>query len=185
MSKEKKLVKKAKHNKDAFLELYNNYYPKLYSYLLVRTKDKELTEDILQETFVKSLQALKNYEYKGKTFGAWLFRIATNEMISQWRKNRKTISYGDEKILESKASPDFSSPEEELKEREDLLLQDEQQQKLLRALEKLSEKERELVVLKYISRLSYKDIAVIQKTSPGNLAVRLHRILKKLKDLID
>ncbi len=185
MLQEKKLIKKAKYNKEAFLELYNNYYPKLYAYLLVRTKDKELTEDILQDTFVKSLQALKNYEYKGKSFGAWLFRIATNEMISQWRRSHKTTSYGDEKMLESKMKVSVTSPEEELIEKENLLLQDERQQQLLSVLDKLPEKEKELVVLKYISKLSYKEIAVIYNTRPGNLAVRLHRILNKLKDLID
>jgi len=184
MSTERKLIEKARNNKEAFFELYNGYYPKIYAYLLVRTKDKELTEDILQETFIKSLQALKNYEYKGKSFGAWLFRIATNEMISQWRKNRKMISYGDENLLELKMDSGIT-PEEELIKNEDLLLKDEQSQKLLTALEKLPEKEKELVTLKYISKLSYKDIAVILNVRPGSLAVRLHRTLNKLKNLMD
>lgn len=180
MLSEKRLVNKAKHDQEAFLELYNNYYPKLFAYLLVRTKDKELTEDILQETFIKSLQALKNYTYQGKSFGAWLFRIASNEMKSHWRKSNKTISYEDNEMLELKAKP-ASSPEEELNQAEDLQLENKQQEKLMQGLNKLEKQEKNLVVLKYISKLSYQDLSVIYKTRPATLAVRLHRTLNKLK----
>jgi len=183
MLSEKILINKAKKDKTAFLKLYNIYYPKIYAYLLVRTKNKELTEDILQETFIKALRALKSYEYRGKSFGAWLFRVASNEMANQWRKNNKTIGYGEDTILENYADP-IASAEEQLLAKENTLIQNERQQKLMSALEKLSEKERELITLKYISRLSYKDIAIIYKTRPATLAVRLHRILGKLKNLI-
>lgn len=183
MPNERKLINKAKKDKEAFLELYNIYYPKIYAYLLVRTKNKELTEDILQETFIKALRALKSYEYRSKSFGAWLFRIASNEMASQWRKNNKTIGYGEDTILENYADPIISA-EEELLDKEDVLIQDGRQKKLTSALEKLSNEERELITLKYISKLSYRDISVIFKTRPATLAVRLHRILGKLKNLI-
>lgn len=183
MPSEKKLIKRAKHDQDAFLELYNNYYPKIYAYLLVRTKDREISEDILQETFIKGLRALKNYEYQGKSFGAWLFRIASNEMVSHWRKANKTTSYGDDQTLESKTQA-VASPEEELIKKEDVLEENEQYARLMAALDKLPADERELVVLKYISKLSYKDIAVIQKNKPAILAVRLHRALGKLKKII-
>lgn len=174
---------KAKYDKEAFLELYNIYYPKIYAYLLVRTKNRELTEDILQDTFIKALQALKNYTYTGKTFGAWLYRIATNEMVNYWRKNKKTVSYGDDDELELKGGL-TDSPEEAIVKEEALQIEDEQMKKLFAGLEKLDKEEKDLIVLKYFSKLAYRDVAAIYNTNAGNVAVKLHRVLGKLKNIM-
>ncbi|MFH0987829.1 MAG: RNA polymerase sigma factor [Parcubacteria group bacterium] len=183
MSTEKKLVARAKHNKEAFLQLYNIYYPKIFAYVLVRTKNREVTEDILQDTFIKALQALKSYEYIGKSFGAWLYRIATNEMANHWRGAKKTVAYGEDEELESVGGLSASA-EEELVASEILQAQDEQQNKLLTGLKQLTVEERELIALKYFSKLACRDVARIYDTTPGNVAVRLHRVLNKLKKTV-
>ena len=82
-------ITRAKTDKDAFMKLYEIYYPKLFAFFLVRTRNKELSEDIAQETFAKAIPALKNFQYKGRSFGSWLFKIAQNELISSWRKGRR------------------------------------------------------------------------------------------------
>ncbi|MFH0779667.1 MAG: RNA polymerase sigma factor [Parcubacteria group bacterium] len=183
MFNEKKLIAKAKHDKESFLALYNIYYPKIYAYVLARAKNRELAEDILQDTFIKALQALKNYEYTGKSFGAWLFRIATNKLKDHWRAGNKTVSYADGEELELKSGA-VNSTEQIFVDEENLQLQNEQQRKLFAGLNKLSPEEKELITLKYFSKLAYKDVAAIYKITPGHVAVRLHRVLNKLKKTI-
>ncbi|MDP3244794.1 MAG: RNA polymerase sigma factor [bacterium] len=183
MSNEKWLISRAKTDKNAFLELYREYYPKLYAFLLVQTRNKELAEDIVQETFTKAIVALKNFQYKGRSFGAWLFRIAQNEMISQWRKERKVTQQSPEE-MEAVAPVGFS-PEEQFINQEMSLETKQQVKNLSKALDELSKEESQLIIMKYVSDLSYKDIAVFLKKRPTTLAVELHRALKKLKDILE
>ncbi|MEK7606809.1 MAG: RNA polymerase sigma factor [Patescibacteria group bacterium] len=183
MPSEKWLISRAKTDKEAFLELYRGYYPKLFAFLLVRTRNKELTEDIVQETFTKAIVALKNFQYKGCSFGAWLFRIAQNELISQWRKERKVVQRSPEEM--EAVGPGGFSVEEQFISQEASLETKERVKNLSKALDELSKEESQLVIMKYISDLSYKDIAVFLKKRPATLAVALHRALRKLKDILE
>lgn len=183
MDKEYILVEHAKRDKDAFLQLYHIYYPKLYAYILVRTSNKDLTEDIVQDTFVKAMKALKSYKYRGTAFGAWLFTIAKNELVSTWRKDNKIhLAEPEEMEHYSQMTP---SPHDALIAKEGAKEQAEQQNILDKAMEKLSSKDKELINLKYIAGLSYKDVSKILKKKPNALAVQLCRILRKLQQTIN
>lgn len=182
MPNEKWLVSRAKTDKEAFLELYYNYYPKLFAFLLARTRNKELSEDVCQETFIKAIRALKNFQYKGHSFGAWLFKIAGNELISQWRRDRhKVVSSPDEM---EKQMPLQDSIEDQFISQEIAQEDKEKLSRLLKAMEQLEKTEKELIIMKYFSGLDYKEIAVFYKKRPTTLAVELHRTLKKLKDIL-
>lgn len=183
MPNEKWLISRAKTDKQAFLELYNTYYPKLFAFLLVQTRNKELAEDIVQETFTKAIVALKNFQYKGKSFGAWLFRIAQNEIISQWRKEKKVVRQSPEEM--ETVGPIGFSPEDQLIDQEMSLENKQQLKNLSKAIDELSKEEGQLITMKYVSGLSYDDIAVFFKKRPTTLAVELHRALKKLKDILE
>ena len=183
MPNEKWLISRAKTDKEAFLELYREYHPKLFAFLLMRTRNKELAEDIVQETFTKAIVALKNFQYKGCSFGAWLFRIAQNELISQWRKENKVIRQSLEEM--EALMPSGLSAEEQLIDQETSLETKERVKNLFKALGELDKEESQLITMKYISDLSYKDISVFLKKRPATLAVELHRALKKLKDILE
>ncbi len=60
MEPEQRLIERARTEESAFLELYTRYYPKLFGYLLVQGRDKELAEDITQETFLKAIEGLED-----------------------------------------------------------------------------------------------------------------------------
>ena len=183
MDNEKRLIQKARTDKNAFLDLYEHYFPKIFGYLLIRTKDRELAEDVAQETFLKAIRALKNYEDKGRSFGAWLFKIAHNELVSRWREGRR-VSYQPPEQLE-RIGELSELAEEKLVFGEVAEEKEKKFQLIERALEKMSSSDRELILLKYISDFSYQEIAKIYKRSPNALAVQLHRALKNLKQLIN
>ncbi|MDO8505812.1 MAG: RNA polymerase sigma factor [bacterium] len=181
MESERRLIERARSDEQAFLELYTHYYPKLFGYLLVQTRQKELAEDIAQDTFLKAIQGLKQYEYRGASFGAWLFTIAKNTLASHYRKqNRVHIAEPEELEL---VGPIVPSSHEALVGAEDEQVIKEKLRVLEQGMQKLSEQERELVSMKYIADLSYDDIAKVFKKRPTTLAVQMHRILKKLRGM--
>ena len=111
MENEKRIVARAKRDPDEFLKLYDYYYPRLYSYILSRTRHKERAEDIVATAFTKSLDQIHKFTWKSSaTFGSWVFRIARNEMLDKIKKESK-VSVAETNELESlsKLSPDASA----------------------------------------------------------------------------
>lgn len=179
MEDEHTLVERAKRDKDAFTKLYNIYYPRLYAYLLARTGLKERAEDVTQEAFVKAVKALKQGRYHGVSFGAWIFTIAKNELVDVWRKEHKVHS-AEPDVLE-RHTPAAESAEDDMKAREDEADTQKRYAALSAALKKLSDEEQNLIAMKYIAGLSYKDIAEASKKRPKTLAVQLYRAIQKLR----
>ncbi len=180
MKHEKRIVTKAKRNPDDFIQLYDHYYPKLYAYILSRTRHKEQAEDIVATAFTKSLDNIQKFHWKSSaTFGSWLFRIARNEMLDKAKKeSRVNATETDQLEVLAGNTPDASASllEQEI-ESEKL----EKFQEVLRAMSNLTEIEQEVISLKYFSQMSYKEIAVIMNKKPNTLAVLLKRSLEKIR----
>ena len=90
MLEEQLLVEKAKTDKEAFVRLYDFYYPKIFGYVFRRTLELERTKDITSETFLKAYLNIGRFQWKKIPFSSWLFRIATNEMNMADRKKKYT-----------------------------------------------------------------------------------------------
>lgn len=88
LKEEKELVKKAQKNPEAFAKLYDQYYSKIFSYILKRAADFEIAQDITSETFFKALKKLWQFRWRNIPFSAWLYRIANNEIANYFRKNK-------------------------------------------------------------------------------------------------
>ena len=162
-----------------FLELYDEYYPKLYAYVLMRVRHREMAEDIVQQTFLKALDNFKSYKPRwGATFGSWLFQIAKNELIDRGRQNQK-LTFCQTEVLDTNAAANSTL--------EDLLAAEveretkERWQKVLCSIDKLDDEERELITLKYLADLPYKEIAKTMNKKPNTLAVMLKRALEKVR----
>ena len=82
------LVRAAQVTPAAFGALYERYHPLIFSYTHRCTHNRMQAEDIASEAFLRALQALDRYEDRGVPFSAWLFRIATNQLIQQGRRGR-------------------------------------------------------------------------------------------------
>lgn len=80
------LVHAAQATPEAFGALYERYHPMIFRYAHRRTHDRMQAEDIAAETFLRAMRALGRYEERGMPFSAWLFRIATNQLIQQGRR---------------------------------------------------------------------------------------------------
>lgn len=171
IKKEKELVQQAKESLEAFDKLYEYYLPKIYSYIYNRCRNKQLTEDVSSRTFVKAMTKLKSFEFKGYRFGSWLYKIAHNELIDSFRKNKDLFD-----IEEVQVSSD--------KETSKLAENEERKRIVLKAMSELPEQYQQVLSLKYFEEMSNKEMADIVGCKKATLAVKLHRSLKAFEQVM-
>lgn len=167
------LVALAKEDKAAFGELYERYLPKIYSYVYYRTGNVHDAEDLTAKVFVRALSHISNYVEKGVPFQAWLYRIAHN-LVANWHRDqgrRKIIALDDYVVhtLKSEA-PDRLSEERE------------ERNQLLEAFRRLPEDRQQLVLLKFVERMSNAEIGVIMGRTEGAVKSLYHRTLLALRE---
>jgi RNA polymerase sigma-70 factor (ECF subfamily) len=156
----------------AFLRLYDEYFPRLYNYARYRCGDAETADDLAAQAFERALAHLKDYDPQRAPFGAWLFGIARNLVNDQLRAARRRDCLPLE-VCDAHPAP-VASPEERL-------IQVEAQAELLAALARLSERERDLLSLKFGAGLTNRRIAEVTGLSEGNVGVILYRALHHLR----
>lgn len=183
LKEEKKLIQKAKRNPEVFGRLYEQHYPKIFGYILKRTANFEIAQDITSETFFKALKKLWQFHWKNIPFSSWLYRIANNEIANYFRKNKhKPVPL--ESIPEpfstsnSNPSADILEAEEELKKHQDFLA-------LQKEISKLSVKYQEVIILRFFDKKQIKEIAEILGKREGTIKSLLHRGLEKLRQTME
>jgi RNA polymerase sigma-70 factor (ECF subfamily) len=155
---------------NAFGRIYELFYKRIYRYLNINLGSPETAQDLCQETFLSAWRNIKSFsEDKGGSLQAYLFRIARNKIIDLSRK-KKEISL--------EVTGDFESKEDILGS----LDKEEDIEMVRKALSSLEEVERQIIVLRYFEELSTAEVAQAVGFNEGALRVRLHRILKKLKE---
>lgn len=170
------LAIQAKTDRAAFEELYNHFFPRVYSYLYARMKNGDAADDVVSVAFEKMLMNLDSYDPEKSAFSTWLFRIASNAMTDYFRRQQRRGETQWEDFFDP--SDGKPSPEQEV-------LKKEGASDLLKALDKLSERERQIVNMKYFSGMSNKDIAEELGMTATNVGVILHRSLSKLKNILE
>ncbi len=172
---------------DAFDELIDVFGPRLYGYLYRLTGGRDETEDLLQELFLRVVRTIEAYRHEDQ-FEAWVFRIATNLARDRLRRLKRLPGHislddhdddaGVEVAPVHMLQDDSTPPPDGLAERSD------EMDRLQHALEKLSQAEREVVMLRHFSQLSFQQIAQAMDTPLGTALARAHRGLAKLRALL-
>lgn len=170
------LAVRAKMDENAFTELYKHFFPRVYNFIYARMKNVDDADDVVSSTFMKVYESLDTYNPTKAAFSTWLFHIASNFMLDHYRRVQK---HG-----EVEWDDTFDSPADEYDEPENQTLQAEGHAEILKALDKLNEKERRIVELKYFSDMGNKEIAEVMGITANNVGVVLHGALKKLKKVL-
>lgn len=159
-------------------DLYKQYAKPLYFYLLKLCGSRQLAEDLTQETFVRATIHLHTYE--GDEPRAWIFKVARNAYIDEWRKQKRKRSFLKLVLLSTKEemiSP-YGLPE-------DSLLNVELNQELRDLFNYLPEQYRSLLYLREVEQFSYKEIMDTLQMTEEQVKVTLHRARKRLASLAD
>lgn len=158
--------------------LYIQYAKTLYFYLLRLSGSKQLAEDLTQETFVRATVHLN--EYEGEEVCPWLFKVARNAYLDEWRKQKRRKTIPLLSIFSSKE--DMISP---YGLPEDSLLIKETHQQLEDLLEFLPEQYRSIIYLREFEEFSYKEIMEALQLTEEQVKVTLHRARKRLASLAE
>jgi len=169
------LVKLSLKNQEYFYCLILRYEKKLFNYIRrISSSSKEDTEDILQEVFISVYKNLNDFDNNLK-FSSWIYRIAHNKTISQWRKNisrPKTVSGDDE---ENNLFAFISSDEDIAKNFEKKC----SAREIRNIIFKLDENYKAVLVLRFLEDKDYREISDILKKPMGTVATLINRAKKK------
>ena len=146
--------------------LFDRYHAPLFNFYTKLTGDRTLSEDLVQEVFLRILRHRKTFRI-GTPFRAWIYQIARNARIDHFRKSRPQVPFEPEMA----PAVDTGDPAQQLQESE----------LLHRALMELPEEKRELLVLCRFQELPYEEVARLVGCGVATVKVRIHRALQELR----
>jgi RNA polymerase sigma factor (sigma-70 family) len=152
--------------------LYERYHRQLFRFVFNMTRQKELSEDMVQNIFLRMLKYPEGFMGFGE-FRMWMYHIGRNTVYDHFRKVKKTPVQADVRDYEEKIKGDTFA-DTQLEKEEEL-------RKLEKAMDSLSDENRELLILCRFQELKYSEIAKILNASEGAIKVRVHRALNQLK----
>jgi RNA polymerase sigma-70 factor (ECF subfamily) len=170
------MVQNSAGQRVSFEELYDAHFDAIFRYVLRRVGSVPEAEDLTAQTFFKALRSLWRFRWSGGSFSSWLYRIATNEVNSHFRRRRPARS-----LAEPGGAGNLSPVAREALEAERVLSRNEMFLELNRSLRRLTPEEQALVVLRYLEEKPFAEIARILGKRTGAVTMGAHRALKKLK----
>ena len=151
--------------------LFDRYHKKIFNFLARMTIDRDLAEDLTQNVFLRIIKYRNSYR-EGLKFQSWIYQVARNVFSDHYQahKNRFSDFVDVEKISDQMADQVES---EEMDEKEKLLH---------RSMARLTEEQREILVLTRFQHMKYEEVASIMDTTVANIKVKVHRAILKLKE---
>ena len=159
----------------AFREIVDSYSERLYWHVRRFLCSHEDTDDLLQDIFVKIWSALPSFRGDSQLY-TWLYRIATNETLNFLNK---------QKVRSALQFESLSSKLEEKIDEDPWFNGDSLQRLLMKAIQRLPEKQRLVFTMRWFEELSYEDISEILGTSVGALKASYHFATEKLKTFLE
>jgi RNA polymerase sigma-70 factor, ECF subfamily len=176
LTDDKTLEQAIKGDADAFSSLYEQYVARIYNYIFYRISNTVDAEDLTAKVFYRALGRITSYKSMGVPFSAWLYRIAHNLVANWYRDNSRR----QEVPLDDQPSIHLNGVHPEMS-----LVDDQEKEWLLMVIKKLPQDRQELLILKFVDRLSNSEIALIMGRSEGAIKSLYHRTLLVLRDELE
>lgn len=155
---------------EVFVHLYDAYARKIYNFLYYRTLHQELAEDITSQVFLQAMDKIQGFNESKGTFQAWLYQIARNLLIDEFRKRKPTDNIDNHQDIASSINLETETQQ---------TLSNEALRKLLKTL---PEEAQELITMRLWDELSYSEIAQLTGKTEGSLKMQFSRIINKLQE---
>jgi RNA polymerase sigma-70 factor (ECF subfamily) len=168
---EERLVERAKQrDQEAFAQLYEEYFDRIYRYIVFKIGDEMEAEDMTQQVFLKALRSISSFRWKGVSFSAWLFRIAHNQVVDYLRRKAKRVAVPlDEAIVSG-----GDNPQKVTEQRADI-------EQVLAAAKHLTKAQREVISLRFAGDLSVAEVAKAMGRSVGAVKALQHSAVVALR----
>ena len=149
--------------------LFERHHKKLYNFFLLDTKNRQMSEDLVQDVFFRMLKYRHTYRDKG-TFMTWVYTIARNARIDYFREHS---AQPDQLVEADDLISSGPNPEEEYEHECDMSL-------LRKALSRLPEEKREIILMSRFDNMRYEEIAQVLDCTAGTVKVRVYRAMREL-----
>ena len=175
MQDEQNLVLLAQqHDEEAFAELYEKYFDKIYRYISLKIGNRVEAEDMTQQVFINALNSISSFKWRGLPFSAWLFRIAHNQVVDYLRKKtRQPVSPLNESITASNDNP------QKITEQKISIEQ------LMIATKDLTAAQQEVIALRFAGELPISQVARIMGKSEGAIKALQHSAIVSLRKTLN
>jgi len=172
MEEELSWIRRAQKDPESFGPLYKKYHEQIFRYVYQRMDDEETAFDVTSQVFLKALNNLHRYEYRGVPFSSWLYRIAKSELYQSFRdkKAQRTVNIDSFQLFE--LIEEFVDDEK-----------DENRKKLFKSLKLMKEKDMQLIEMRFFEKRSFREIGEILEITENNAKVKTFRAIEKLKQL--
>ena len=166
-SDEKLLIEAAQKDPSRFAELYELHFDRVYAYVARRVRDRAETQDLTAHVFQQALANLGKFKWRGAPFAAWLYRIASNAIADHARRNMRETNDLQSATETTAASVDLEDVE--------------RRARLFRAVDKLPDDQRRVIVLRFGDEKSIREIADELGRSEGAIKQLQFRGLENLR----
>ena len=169
------------HN--SFEILIQRHQNRIYAYILMITKNRELADDLFQDTFIKVIKTMRagSYNEEGK-FLQWVMRIAHNLIIDHFRKSNRMP------VIDNNKNENFSIFDTLIikeKSIEEQMITDQIHKDVRKLIEYLPDEQREVLYMRHFAEMSFKDIAEVTNVSINTALGRMRYALINLRKLIE
>jgi len=167
-SDERLLIEAAQKDPSRFAELYELHFNRVYAYVARRVRDRAETQDLTAHVFQQALANLGKFKWRGAPFAAWLYRIASNAIADHARRNMRETSDQEAAVEKTSAAVDLEEVE--------------RRARLFRAVDKLPDDQRRVIVLRFAEEKSIREIADELGRSEGAIKQLQFRGLENLRN---
>lgn len=159
----------------AFAELYDLHHEAIYTYIYYRVGDMHAAEDLTGEVFVRLVERIDRFTYRGRPIRTWLYTIARNLVADRWRAMSKIATLSLEESL----------PDGEASQPAHVVQQRLTQERLVAALRHLTEDQQQVILLKFVENQSNAQVAALLGKSEGAIKSLQHRALAALRRALE
>jgi RNA polymerase sigma-70 factor (ECF subfamily) len=158
-----------------FIQVYEKYRPAIFNYIFYRVGDTQLADDLTSDVFVKLVDKYDEQSRQGRPLGPWLYAIARNLVIDHQRRAGRI---GWRPLDEQTPADEASNPSQQIETR---LTRD----CLIRAMDHLTEDQRQVVLLKFIEKRTNREIGDLLEKPEGAIKALQHRALAGLRRALE
>jgi RNA polymerase sigma-70 factor (ECF subfamily) len=174
-AKERLLIEAAQKDPRRFTELYEEQFERVYAYVARRLNRREDAQDVTSEVFHQALANLRQFEWRGVPFAAWLHRIAANAIADHWQREQQRTG---QRAAHERENPG-SEPEAEPNAQD--LAEIEECARLFRLVKTLPAEQRRVVEMRFAEEKSIREIAKALRRSEGAIKQLQFRGVEKLR----